>query len=194
MTVGACKRQKIKASISNDEQMKCVTPSSRRLATCASTASASTSTDSHRRPPWTKPQYCRTAPQTWSCTSRTTATAGACGRRSQVCELGLKPSKENASHWQRPHLRFQQKIVHNDLQRAPASTPAHPKAAVELLRKSSRPQCRVPKQRAVAKPCQQLRCAAAGRPPRSKESHCSCEPNTRWAGRRAPEAAAHLPH
>ena len=88
---------------------------------------------------------------------------------------------------------LQQKIVHNGLQRAPASTPAHPKAAVVLLRKSSRSECRDLQQCEVAQPCQQLRCAAAGRPPQSTESHCSCEPNTRRAGRRTPEAAAHLP-
>ena len=86
----------------------------------------------------------------------------------------------------RRHLVFQEKMS------TMASKPAYPKAAVELLRKSSRPQCRVPKQPEVAQPCQQLRYAAGLRPPRSKECHCSCEPNTRWAGRRAPEGSAQL--
>ena len=87
-----------------------VSPSSRRLATCASAASASTSTDSHRRPPWTKSWHCRTAPQTWSCTSRTTANAGACGSPSRVrnsrapsgVSLTENPNKENASQSPRP--------------------------------------------------------------------------------------------
>ena len=47
-------------------------------------------------------------------------------------------------------------------------------------KESSRPQCRVLRQGEMAQPCQQLRCAAAGRPPRSKVCHCSCEPTTRW--------------
>ena len=62
-----------------------------------------------------------------------------------------------------------------------------------LLRKSPRPQYRVPK-REVAQICQQLRCAAAGRLSRSKECPCSFELYKRWAGRRAPEPSARLPY
>ena len=133
-----------------------VSPSSRRLATCASAASASTSTDSHRRPPWTKSWHCRTAPQTWSCTSRTTANAGACGSPSRVrnskAPSGVSstenPSKENANQSPQPQQKAPHapaENVHKDLWRAPASTPAHSKsccgiAAKELTAPVSRSQ------------------------------------------------------
>ena len=192
MTVGACKRQKIKAIMSERRTNVVCGPvltktrilrldgigfNFHRFSSEASLDEAAVLSNGSTDMVMYKPNSC----YCW------------CLWKSKFVSSTEKQSKENASQWPRPHLKFQQKIVHNGLQRAPASTPAHPKAAVELLRKSSRPQCRVPRQRDVAKPCQPLRCAAAGRPPRSKESHCSCEPDTRWAGRRAPEAVAIMP-
>ena len=94
--------------------MKCVSPSSRTLATCASTASASTSKDYHRRLPWTNPWHGRTAPKTWPCTSRTIATADACGNPSRVREPDRKPKQRercaNGHDPNRRHLVVQKKM------------------------------------------------------------------------------------
>ena len=148
--------------MSNDEHMKCVSPSSRRLATCASTAWASTSTDSHQAVALStgstdvvmfKPNNC----DCW-CLWKSIASSGARPKTQ---------AKRTPGQWPRPHQKAPHALaenVHNAHQRAPASTPAHTKAAVELLRKTSRLQCRVPRQREEAQPCSQLRCAAAGRP------------------------------
>ena len=107
MTVGACKRQKIKAIMSNDEQTKCVSPSSRRHETCHLRATVAMISC----PRWAR--ACRNLrldgvgfnfhrfsseasldkAVALSCTTRTTATAGACGSPSRVRGLSQKPKQ-----------------------------------------------------------------------------------------------------
>ena len=98
-------QENIQTILSNVKQMKCVSPSSRTLETCASTASASTS--------YRKPKHCRTAPKTRPCTSRTIATADACGNPSRVREPDRKPKQReryaNGHDLTRRHLVFQKR-------------------------------------------------------------------------------------
>ena len=131
MTVGACKRQNIQALMSNDEQMKCVSPSSRRPATCAS-----------RR----RLQLPQILIGGFLGQSRSTVERLHTHGHVQAEQLRLLvlvdllrvfvssteiPSKENGHDRTRKHLMLQLKM-------SIVALCVHPKVAVELLRKSSR--------------------------------------------------------
>ena len=152
---GACKRQHFQTIMSNDEQMKYANPSSRRLATGASTASASTSTDSH--------VLIGGLGQSRSTVERLHRHGHAHAEQLRLLlllevhrefvSLTENPSEDRAKGDDptRRHLMLQLKMSATASPRAPASTPAHPKS-VEMLPKSSRPLCRVPWRRQLAKP------------------------------------------
>ena len=182
--VGARKRQYFQTIMSNDEQMKYANPSSRRLATGASTASASTSTDSH--------VLIGGLGQSRSTVERLHRHGHAHAEQLRLLlllevhrefvSLTENPSEDRAKGDDptRRHLMLQLKMSAT-ASRVHRTSQSCGNAAKELT---------APVSRSLAtsvSTAQQLRCAAAGRFPRFKD--CHCEPNTRWAGR-APEAWA----